>query len=180
MNIDHRQQFLGPLPERVERRVVEILAVGVAVDHGAAEIELAHAPLEFVGRRTRILHGKMREARISVGPFADLARQKIIGLAGPPHGSRGIALGLYARPGDRKDRADDACTVHRLKPHVAEIGQALVKAVRHFRVDGGDRRPPVILIAGRQKMLFKRDFVDHAFSSLPMRQALSRQLDGGL
>jgi hypothetical protein len=99
--------------------------------------------------------------------MAPLARQKIIGLAGPPHGSRGITLGLHARPGDRKDRADDARTVHRLKPHVAEIGQAPVDDARDLRVDVGDGRPPIFLVSGGQKMLFKRNLFDHAFLVFP-------------
>ena len=49
MNVDRRTERLGALPKRMERRVIEVLAEGVAVDHGAAELEVAHAALQFVG-----------------------------------------------------------------------------------------------------------------------------------
>jgi hypothetical protein len=43
MNVDRRLQRLGPFPERVQLRVIEILAVGVAVDHRPAKLQLAQA-----------------------------------------------------------------------------------------------------------------------------------------
>src|SRR5437588_5748403 len=76
MQIDQRAKRFGALPERIERRIIEILTIGMAVDHGAAEFELAHATLKFVGRRARVLHGKMRKARIAVRPLFDLLRKK--------------------------------------------------------------------------------------------------------
>ena len=61
--------------------MIEILAVGVAVDHGAGEFQVAHAALEFVGRGLCVLHRKMREAEIAVRRLLHLGRQKIVGLA---------------------------------------------------------------------------------------------------
>ncbi len=102
MNVDRRAERLGPLPERMQRRMVEILAVGVAVDHGAGEFEVAHATFQLVGGAARILHRQMRKAGIAVGALLHLARQKIIGFAGAAERSRGIAFALHARTGDRQ------------------------------------------------------------------------------
>src|SRR5713101_6976749 len=55
MQIDRGSQRLRALPERGERRMVEILSVRVAVDHRAAELQFTHAALEFVRRRLGVL-----------------------------------------------------------------------------------------------------------------------------
>ena len=99
MQIDHRAQRFGALPERIERRVIEILAIGVAVDHGAAEFEVVHAALQLVRGGERILHREVREAGILIGPLLNLARQEIIALARLADGGRGIALDLHAGAG---------------------------------------------------------------------------------
>ena len=56
--------------------MVEILAVGVAVDHGAAEFQLAHAALELVGGAARVLHRQMREAGIAVRAASAISRAR--------------------------------------------------------------------------------------------------------
>src|SRR5262249_11897877 len=55
MNVNRRAEGLRPLPERMERGVVEVLAVGMAVDHGPAELQLVAAALQFVGGGDGIL-----------------------------------------------------------------------------------------------------------------------------
>jgi hypothetical protein len=40
MQIDERAERLSPLPKRVKLRIVEILAVGLAIDQGAAELQV--------------------------------------------------------------------------------------------------------------------------------------------
>ena len=42
MDVDRRLEGLGPFPERLQRGMIEVLTVGVTVDHGAAELQLAH------------------------------------------------------------------------------------------------------------------------------------------
>src|SRR5262245_38846253 len=71
MQIDRRVQGLGPLPEWIERRVIEIDPVAVAVDHDAAEAELTDAALELVGGYAWILQRHMPEAGIAVRPPLD-------------------------------------------------------------------------------------------------------------
>src|SRR6476661_2765966 len=73
MQVDQRVQSLRALPERVERAIVEILSIGMPVDHGAAEFELAHAAFELVRGGGGVLHGKMREAGVALRALVDLA-----------------------------------------------------------------------------------------------------------
>ena len=104
MQIDQRAERLRPLPERMERRVVEILPVGVAVDHGADEAELARATLELVGRRLGVLQGEMGEAGIAVRALGDLAGEEVVRLLRPADRGRGIALDLHPGAGDARAR----------------------------------------------------------------------------
>ena len=62
VQVNQRVQRLDALPKRRERGMIEILAVGVAIDHRAAEFQLSDAALELVGGGLGILHGKMRQA----------------------------------------------------------------------------------------------------------------------
>jgi hypothetical protein len=50
----------------------------VAVDHGAAKFELAHAAFQLVGGGLRVLHGKMGKAGITLGALLYLACQEIV------------------------------------------------------------------------------------------------------
>src|SRR5262249_53278202 len=81
VEVDKCAQLLRPLPERVKRGMVEVLAAGVPVDHRSGKRELAHAALELIGRGLCILHGKVREAGIAVAAPADLACKEIVRLA---------------------------------------------------------------------------------------------------
>src|SRR5262249_42984218 len=120
MQIDERAKHFGPLPERIERRIVEVLAVSMAVDHDPAESQLAYAALEFVGRGEGILHSEVAETRITIRPFVDFSGQKIVGRTGSTHCGRRVAFGLYARTRQCEDRAGNAGLVHGSKPHRAE------------------------------------------------------------
>ena len=78
MQIDHRAERVGTLPKRIERRVVEILPVGVAIDHGAAELQFADAAFQLIGRRLGVLHREVSEAGIAIGALVDFAREKVV------------------------------------------------------------------------------------------------------
>ena len=161
MNVDRRLQRLGPVPERVQRRVVEILAIGVAVDHRPAKLQLAQAALQFIRCSLRVLHGKMREAGIAVGTLLDLTRQKIVGLARPPARDRRIAFALHARSGDGKNGARNPGAIHRFQAHLAEVRQAREQVAGDRGIDGTGRGAPVTLELGTQEVLFERDLADH-------------------
>ena len=61
VNINRRAECFRPLPERIERGMIEILPVGMAVDHGAAKLEFAQAALKLVGGAARVLHREVGE-----------------------------------------------------------------------------------------------------------------------
>src|SRR5262250_601295 len=66
MQIDECLERLRPLPKWVQRSVVQVLAIGMAIDHGAAEFELAHASFKLVRGGGGILHGQMRKPRVAL------------------------------------------------------------------------------------------------------------------
>ena len=64
MNVDRRLQRLSPVPERVQRRVIEILAIGVTVDHCPAKLQFAQAALQLRPLQPpRVLHKGRRDAQ---------------------------------------------------------------------------------------------------------------------
>ncbi len=144
--------------------MVEILAVGVAVDHDAAEFELMHAALELVGGRARILHREMAETRIAFRTFLDLARQEFIGVARLAARDRSVGLGLHAGSGQRQDRSRDAGAVHGGEPHVAEVRQPCDHLAQDLGIDVPDRGLPVGFEPGTQEVLFERYLLDHSLS----------------
>jgi len=145
----------------------------MSVDHGAAELQIAHAALELVGGSLCILHGKMRETRIVVGPLLNFLGQEIVRCAGGTHGFCGVAFHLHARPGDRQDRPRDAVLFHHLQALLAEIGQSRVKLRRFGRGNVDHCRPPIGLGGRIQEMLLERDLLDHALPPQGRRPASS-------
>src|SRR5262249_31897452 len=123
MHIEESAERLRPLPEWVQRSVVQVLAVGMAIDHGAAEFELAHASFELVRGGGGILHWQMREAGVPLRPLYNFTRQKIVGGTRLVTGGLGVAFGLHARPRYREHAPLNAGAFHRLQPHVPEVGQ---------------------------------------------------------
>ena len=97
MDIDKRAQPLRRFPERIERLVIEIKPIGMAVDHCAFETELPHATFELARSGFGILHRDVRKARIAIGPAGDDIGQKIVRLNGALGRYHSIALGLHAR-----------------------------------------------------------------------------------
>ena len=164
MQIDQRAERLGALPERRERRMVEILAVGVAVDHGAAEFQLPDAALELVGGGLGVLHRQMREAGIAVRPLLDFLGQEIVGRlarCGSPSRCR-------ARPARRGRRAP----ARRARCRPCPSRRAAARRNRCSALSSYSRLAagisatvgiPVFDEARAQEMLFERDFLDHAF-----------------
>ncbi len=137
--------------------MIEILAVGVAIDHGAAEFQIANAALEFVGRGLRVLHGKMREAAIAVGALLDFLGEKVVTLARDLRRLGGIGLDLHAGACDRQHRYFDAGRVHRGEALLAEVVQARQHLSVELRVHILHGLEPIGLETGRQKVLFERD-----------------------
>ena len=163
MQIDHGTQRLRPLPERIERRVIKILPVGVAVDHGAAEFELAHAALEFSRPRRRHPASAGGETGIAVGPLRDFARQEFVRRARIAD----RALPCRARPAHRGRRwrersarcPPDPWLASRISPKSFKRAK---NSSRFFGRQIRDRGRPVIFQPGGQAMLLKRNLARHA------------------
>src|SRR6516165_7919149 len=148
MQVNEHAERLSALPERMERRVVEILSVGMAIDHRTGEFELAYAAFEFVG-------GGVRAA----------------------NGERGIALRLHAGTRQPNHRAANAGLIHRGEPQVAEIGQPRQRLIPAFGRQVDDGWIPVLNEIGTEEMLLKGNLFDHAFSSgRPVEHASFRSL----
>src|SRR5262249_39424421 len=163
MQIDERAKHFGPLPERIERRIVEVLAVRMAVDHDPEESRLAYAALELVGRGEGILHSEVAEPRITTRPFVDLSGKKIVGRTGSTHCGRRVAFGLYARTRQCEDRAGNAGLVHGSKPHLAEVNEPRERLVAALRRQIDHCRIPVFDKVRAQEVLLERDLADHPF-----------------
>ena len=99
MDIDGRFQGGGAFPKHFDARIIEIHAIGCAIDHDTGETKLRDAALEFVSCCFGILHGDMGEAAVAFGVFGDFLRQKIIHLAGALNSKLGIFFGLHAGAG---------------------------------------------------------------------------------
>src|SRR5215216_4836818 len=65
VQIDDGVHVLRTFPEWIKRRIIEILAIGMAVDHCADETEIADTALQLFGGAKRVLHGEMRQAAIT-------------------------------------------------------------------------------------------------------------------
>ncbi|MDQ0301667.1 hypothetical protein J2S75_000678 [Ancylobacter polymorphus] len=155
MQIDRDVQFLDTLPEGQIAVLVEIMPVGLAVDERSPETELPDGTFEFGRSGLGILQGEMSKAGIAIGPLLNLARKEIIGAVGEPDGFLRIAHALDPRRGDREHHQINAGSVHHLKPHLVEVGQATFD-IRKKRVAPG-RSCHVFPELRGSEMLFKRD-----------------------
>ena len=176
MQIDRRVQRFGPLPEWIERWVIEIDPIAVAVDHDAAEAELADAALELVGGYAWILQRYMPEPGIAVRPPLDLPGQEVVALPGLAAGRRGAGLDLHAGTRKREDCTLDPGLIHLAKAVLAEVPQARHDLPVDGRVDIADCGLPVVLEAGTQEVLFERDFSDHGLLGDHFGRPLGRPL----
>jgi hypothetical protein len=75
MKIGREADLLDALPKWVIRGVVQILAVGVAVDHCSTETEVSRTPLEFSSSSSvGILHRKVGKAGVALRALLDFDR----------------------------------------------------------------------------------------------------------
>ncbi len=161
MQVDHGAERLGALPERVERGMVEVLPVGVAVDHGANDAQFAHCAFKLAGRGHGVLHREVGKARIAAGTFLYLAGEEIVRFPCTAHRNRGVALDLHTGPGDRENGTFDAVAIHLGDAQVGEFSEPRHRLAENVRRNFARRGLPIVLEARRQEMLLKRDFLDH-------------------
>jgi len=142
----------------------------VAIDHHAAELEIAHAALEFIGGALRILYRDVGKARVALRPLVDFFSEKIVGLTRLPRRRGRIPLGLNPRARDRKNRFRDAGLVHRLQASTTEVREPLDQLLDECRRDLGHCRLPIVGQSRRQEMFFDRDLLNHAFPQAFVRR----------
>ena len=65
-------------PDRLEFRLIEVLAIDVGADLHALEAELADGALQLVGRRLRRLHRQRREAIEALGVILDVLGDLVV------------------------------------------------------------------------------------------------------
>jgi hypothetical protein len=146
-------------------RVVEIDAVGVAVDHRPHEAEVVHTAFEFVGCGAGILHGEMRKAAVAVRPPFYLFGQQIVSLPGALDCLRGIFLDLHAGARQRQHRERHAGRIHGGQPLVAEIREFFDQLIIRLMGDVRHRFAEVAEKIRKNKVLLKRDLA-HAMAAV--------------
>src|SRR5262249_17449442 len=171
MQVNERTERFSALPERMERSVVEILSIGMPIDHRTGEFEPTHATLELGGGGTRILHGERGKSRIAIGPALDLPRQKIVGRTRAANGERSIAFRLHAGTRQPNHRAGNAGFIHRGEPQFTKIGQPRQRPIPALSRQIDDGWIPIFDKIGAEEMLLKRDLCNHMFSSGASREA---------
>src|SRR5262245_25940772 len=122
VQIDERLERLRALPERVEGWVVQVFPVSMAIDHSAAEFQLAHRAFELVRGGDGVLHGQMRKARIAPRPLCDFTCDEIVRRPRLVACGLGVTFGLYAGAGDREHAPFVPGTIHRREPYLTEVG----------------------------------------------------------
>src|SRR5262245_11490506 len=96
MKVDRNGERLNALPKRQVPGVIQIHAIGMAVDERALEAELLDAPFELFHGGLRLLHRQVRKPRITRRMLGDLACQEVIDPASLAHRSGTVALNLNA------------------------------------------------------------------------------------
>ena len=122
MQINRHAELFRGFEDRPKELVVEIAPAVVAVDHGAGEFLLAHAPLELLRGLVRFSgrqHGKATDA---LWIFLDRGGEEIVGVADDCR-RVGLLQLLDARRGERDDLHVDAGRVHGGDTLVAEVAQ---------------------------------------------------------
>ena len=144
--------------------MVEILPVGVAVDHGARELQLASCSVR--ARRRRLWRPASADGRSrNSGPAASALRGRGNRCRRARCGRRSAASRSACTPGPAIDSTARSMPAPSMdfEPQLAEVGEPR----HHLREDGGidvgDRGLPVVLEARAQEVLLQRDLPDHSF-----------------
>src|SRR5580704_9276634 len=122
MQIDRHAELFRGFEDRPKELIIEIASAMVAVNHGAGEFLLAHAPLELSGGLLRLTGRQYGKAADALWIFLDRGGEEIVGVA--DDGRRvGLVELLDARRGERHDLHVDARRVHGGDALVAEVAQ---------------------------------------------------------
>ena len=66
MHVHQEAELLALLPDRMEFRIGELLAIDMGADRHAAQPELLDAVFELLDRQIRVLHGDSREGHEAI------------------------------------------------------------------------------------------------------------------
>jgi len=157
VQVDGDVQLLDPFPEGQKSAVVEIVAIGLAVDQCTSELQVLDGSLQFVSCRLGILQGDRRESTIAQRPLLDFARQKFVGQPGEAYRRGPVLLTLDARRGERQNGHLDTGRIHGAQPQVVEIDQAALDIGEHRIAVGRPRHKAALLELGQAEMLLERD-----------------------
>ena len=157
MEIDRYVECRDALPERQAARIVEIDALGVAVDQRALETELFHRALQLGGGLARILHRHRGETAEARGMLGDSLGQRIVDHLRLADRRRGIALALDSRLKERQHRDVDTGLVHGVETQRVDLRQSLGRLATERRRRPAALGAPHIGESLDEEMLLKRD-----------------------
>lgn len=123
VNVDGGVESLNALPEDIVTSIGGIQAVGRPVDHRPREPEPAHAALEFVRRRFRILHREVGESAETVRVRCHGLRKCVVGNSLQAGCLLRVLFDLQTRPGQRQHDVVNAMAVHGFQSAAAYVGQ---------------------------------------------------------
>ena len=72
------RKLVGRRPDRIERGIVEVAAVDVRADLGAAQLERPHGALELVGGRLRVLQRQRGKPDEAIGVARDHGGEAVV------------------------------------------------------------------------------------------------------
>jgi hypothetical protein len=107
---------LGFLVNRIEFRASQVFAVRLRRQHAADETELRHRPVQLLGRRLRVIDGKIGHGLEARRDLAVIGNKIVVSAA------QGCGIGGLADPADPqtvrrvKHRSIDLLPIHRGEP----------------------------------------------------------------
>lgn len=102
VQVERYVEVFGALPDDAQGGVVQVPAVGVRVDEGAAQAELRDRALQLVGRGPGVLQRQRGEAGETVGVLGDDAGEEVVDRGRLAYGGGRVLLRLEA--GELSDR----------------------------------------------------------------------------
>ena len=145
-------ELFGRRPQRLEARIVQVLAQDVGGEHRALEAELGHGALELIGGAFGILHRQRGYAQEARGMGGDVLGHLVV-LNPRQHGAERRLLGvkISLRRG-RKHVHVDAGRIHVLEPARDIEAAGRERPVHH----AGDIECRIVGIVGRDRDLDAR------------------------
>lgn len=165
MNVDRGVQLLGALPESVVSGVIQIHAIGLAVDHGAAEAELADAAGKLRGCFRGLLQREVSKPAKSFRVQLNFLGKEVIGLPRETDSRSRILFDLDAGSGQGEDRVRNLILIHRRKAAFSEIRECADGLAKQVGADVHRRAPEIFDELRSHEVLLERDLLHCGLSS---------------